>query len=587
MSDRVGVAVTPATVAVSAGDTVQATITLSNSGSTMDQFTVSLTGLDTAWYTLPVSSVALFPNDHDDLKIILHPPKADVKGGSYTIQVKVTSQENAADTATASLTLQVGAIPEVSMEVTPPSQKGRNGHFHVVFNNPGAGDMNLDLSAATTDRRLKLSLSPPSLNLPGGGHAEASVETGLGWFSYFLGKRPAVFQISARAAGATEGKAASGQVVPVAWYEILGQIRLPWLSRPPVIQSYKFTTEDNHEFKITWAAKRAAEVKLDDEVQKTKGEKAVRPTEARTYVLTAANRYGSTSQKLELHPVTVPKAQSCDRIRVSLSTTQVQANAGGMPVPFSVKLENSGEVVDKFLVEVQGIDESWYNRSASSIGMMPRDNKLVQILFQPPKRKPVRAGTYPFAVVVRSQATPQDATIVVAELTVLPLVQFEVAVRPFRVIARGKGNFRVNLANTGVSEVSLALEASDLEEAVRFKFKNGNPVLPAWSSLDVPLVAKPIKGGRVGEKKRYEITVKARTTDGKSQEARAELSTNPAMSSWRPIWIIVRALIVLAVIFIVGYFILKLGGGLDNLLKSPQGWLNQLESTVGGWFSGK
>jgi len=101
MSERIDVTLPTATYAVAAGESVEAMATLRNTGQTVDQFTLSIEGLEPDWYTLPVSSMALFPNDRDDIKIILHPPKtAQAMADSYPFQIKVTSQESPDDIAT-------------------------------------------------------------------------------------------------------------------------------------------------------------------------------------------------------------------------------------------------------------------------------------------------------------------------------------------------------------------------------------------------------------------------------------------------------------------------------------------------------
>ena len=75
MPDKVEVTVEPTAFTIAPGDTTEASATLHNLGQSVDQFTISLDGLEPDWYSLPVSSVALFPNDQDKLRIILHPPK--------------------------------------------------------------------------------------------------------------------------------------------------------------------------------------------------------------------------------------------------------------------------------------------------------------------------------------------------------------------------------------------------------------------------------------------------------------------------------------------------------------------------------
>src|SRR5512142_893183 len=105
MADRVSISVSPSSLTVTAGESTQATVTLHNGGQTVDQFTIAIEGLKPGWFSLPVSSVALFPNDQDVLKIMLTPPRAETRGGSYPFRIRVTSQENPSDTVVMDLSV--------------------------------------------------------------------------------------------------------------------------------------------------------------------------------------------------------------------------------------------------------------------------------------------------------------------------------------------------------------------------------------------------------------------------------------------------------------------------------------------------
>jgi uncharacterized membrane protein len=247
-------------------------------------------------------------------------------------------------------------------------------------------------------------------------------------------------------------------------------------------------------------------------------------------------------------------------------------------------VQNLGDIVDKFLVEIEGIEENWYSRSASSIALMPQASDQVQISFHPPKRKGIKAKAYPFAIAVRSQSAPEEASSIVGQLQVLPLVEFRLGVHPYRVSCRRKGTFRVNLANTGVSEANFTLEATDLDEGLRFRFKAENPTVAAWNTTEVPMITRPKRGLTVGEKKRYDITVTATAGEGNIQSVKCELYHNPFISSWRRIMRWALRILVLAGIGVLVYFVLKWGGGWGTLTSSPQTWWNQLVDTIRGWF---
>jgi uncharacterized membrane protein len=127
MPDKIEVTIAPTTFALAVGDTAEATATIRNLGQSVDQLTLNIEGLDPGWYTLPVSSVALFPNDQDNLKIIFHPP--ETKGGSYPFRINVFSQENPDEKATVDLAIEIQAVPEVELSLSPPTISGHKGTY--------------------------------------------------------------------------------------------------------------------------------------------------------------------------------------------------------------------------------------------------------------------------------------------------------------------------------------------------------------------------------------------------------------------------------------------------------------------------
>jgi hypothetical protein len=285
---------------------------------------------------------------------------------------------------------------------------------------------------------------------------------------------------------------------------------------------------------------------------------------------------------VEVQPLPIPK-QASERIRASLTPAEVKANAGTVPVQATLQLQNLGEIVDKFLVEVAGIDPSWYNRSASSVALMPQATDQVQITFHPPKKEGVRAGIYPFAIVVRSESMPEDVTAVTGQLEILPAPEFKLQVRPVRITCRRKGKFRVGLTNTGVSDVAVSFEITDMEEGCRFKLKDDHPAVAAWKTEEIPMITRPKRGWFIGQSKLYNISVTA--TDGKiTHAASCDLTHNPLFKSWRSIFRVIRAIIVIAVVIVAIYLAIHWGGGWDALFDDPGKWANNLvDGTYAPW----
>ncbi|MEE9400442.1 MAG: hypothetical protein V3V32_00315, partial [Dehalococcoidia bacterium] len=591
MANNIGASIEPEAVALQAGATGEVIAKVKNLGQTVDQFTLSIDGIDPSWYTLPVSSVALFPNDQDDMRIILHPPKAmEDKPGRYSFRINIVSRENPDEIAAADLSIEIKPLLDLGLEISPEQAVGRRADYQVTVTNPHESAATVRLEAADDRQRLRYRFNIKTLTVPGRGRAGANLEVRPNWLAFFGGEKTFGFwAATARAEeearvdfrfctrcgheflpsyddipvigpwyserlrqryGGTpifcpgcsrriraDALIADAEFVRTSWTNSLPRlslrqlrrirfprIRFPSYARQPIIATFKATTEDEREFIIAWSVKRARKVELNGEDVDAKGDVFVYPAESTTYTLTAINRGRTASEAIEVHPLRLPQETSSERIGAVLSTREIKVHAGSVPEPAMLQVQNLGDIVDKFSVGIEGIDESWCIRSASSVGLMPEATDQVQLSFQPPKKKGVRAGNYPFVISVRSQASPEEVTIVAGQLEVLPAPEFRIEVRTVNVSGRRKCTFRVNVENTGVSDIILApkasevrksrfkfwtrrpketekardtaqaqLKATDLDEGCRFQFKTKRPevTIRAWNTAEIQMIARP------------------------------------------------------------------------------------------------
>lgn len=176
MATKIEVTVAPTAFVIAAGDTSEATATLRNRGQTVDQLTLKIDGLDPSWYTLPVSSVALFPNDQDNLRIVLHPPMvAETKAGSHPFRITVSSQENPGEIVTLDLAIEIKPLPGLEFGISPQRIAGRKGAYRITVKNMGDSEARLSLKANDAHGGLRYSFQPPTLSVPGRGGAEATL----------------------------------------------------------------------------------------------------------------------------------------------------------------------------------------------------------------------------------------------------------------------------------------------------------------------------------------------------------------------------------------------------------------------------
>jgi len=575
---------------MSPGDKLEATVSLRNLGQTVDQFSLGVQGLDESWYDLPVSSVALFPNDQDQLKINIQlPEKMDRKIPSYSFTIVAASQENPEDKVTATVSIQIEMAPEAQIFISPQTMSAREGSYQVQVVNPSASDVKVRLKPQDSRNKLKYTLQPEVLTVPANNQAEATLTAKMKLWPYiFTGSKPFDFDVTASSADDASAESLgkiTGNLVNVPWWRPITQFRIPWLSRPPKIVSFDAKTEDKREYKISWVTKKGAKIQLDGADVDPTGETILKLTEDKTFELVVTNKHGKAAKTIEVKPLPLPQPRSLPRLKVSLSETDIKVQAGPMPYQLFVSLQNLGEIVDKFTVEVEGLDQSWYSRSASSVALMPKAADQVQISFKPPKVKGVKAGVYPFGITVRSQSTENEYATVVGQLEILPSVEYKIKVQPYRITTSGKGKFRVNITNTDVSPASIKLSAVDLEENCKIKFENDAPVVGAWNTIEIPMVVKPKKGRAVGESRRFDITVTATAPQSMEQTSNCEYTHKPRMSSWKWLVRLIKLFIVLAVFIVAIYFILKIGGGWQAFIDNPRFWVTTAINNIEAFFS--
>jgi hypothetical protein len=588
MSD---VLIEPKILSVIPGETVQTTATVKNSGNSVSQFTFRIDGLDPAWYHLPVSSVTLFPNDEEKLQITFHPPRTGkVTPGLYNCHLIIISQENPGNPEDISLAIEVKAIPEIKLEITPEQIIGKRGVSRIIARNEGESSVMLQLQVTNHDAVLRVNLSPAELSVPGIGTAEANLEAKLKWPHIFHRKKRYDFTVMARQTGSDEMKTVNGQLlksaekipVPVEPLSRSQQIR-PNLKLPEITR-FEAVTENNRKYSLIWVVERADEVRLEDIKVGYNGDSEVTPVKPTSYTLTASNKHGTINRTINIEPHPIPSEKLSDRISALIEPNQLKVAAGAEIIEATLEIQNTGTIVDKFSLEIEGLAGNWYHFSSPSVALMPHAKEQVQVSFHPPKVPGVKSGSYPFAVILRSQSIPQDSASITAQLEVLPSVAYGISVKPYRKLCRRKCTLQIQISNKDVSDSVLFLDITDIENGLRFRVENDSPVVPPWQTVDIPMIARPRRNSIIGDLKRYDVSVTATTAEGLMQLARCQIDHKPLLSSWRPVLRTIKYVLIISVIGLVVYYIIRLGGGWSSLVRDPQTWLDGTIRHIRGWF---
>jgi hypothetical protein len=248
---------------------------------------------------------------------------------------------------------------------------------------------------------------------------------------------------------------------------------------------------------------------------------------------------------------------SSDRVLVELTPARLEMEPGGTSVEVVATLQNLGDVVEQYAVEVSGLDQDWYTAPVTSVSLFPRDQDQVRISLHPPRRPGVKAGSYKFRVTVRARGDSASAS---AEgvLDLRGFAVFKTDLSPRRLTARGQGTFRLQLTNSGTADIRLGLEGRSDEDKVRFRFPKGEEAtLSAGSRLEVPVVVQPRARPWVGPDQSHDFTIAVRPVDarGEPQTQRGQFTHHPLFRSLRVggLLKVLAVLLVLLLLFVVAF----------------------------------
>ena len=192
-------------------------------------------------------------------------------------------------------------------------------------------------------------------------------------------------------------------------------------------------------------------------------------------------------------------------IGVSLSATKLEL-APGESAETTIIIRNQGQIVDDFILKVEGLDPTWWTLSVPSLSLFPGDEDMAKLTLHPPKEGGVRAGSHTFQIKAASRANPQEVTSEDVFLILRGFAAWEVDMSPTKVVGRS-GTYRLTVNNSGNTDVNLVFEGKDPEEGLRYEFSQDQLTVPAGETAQVRLKVRPEKGE---SKKQYSFQVLTR-----------------------------------------------------------------------------
>jgi serine/threonine protein kinase len=237
-----------------------------------------------------------------------------------------------------------------------------------------------------------------------------------------------------------------------------------------------------------------------------------------------------------------------ERIQVKAENTRIEV-APGARAALPLEIINQDELVDHFMIEVQGLPSEWYTVPKESLYLLPLSRETASVEFHPPLKANASAGAHAFEIHVRSRARKINAVRTQGALIIQPIYNFKSELFPERI--RGRGHAELFISNTGNIATTYSVQARDAEQAVRIQLEGRQYRLLPGEELLVGMQVQARKRIWFGSQQIYPfmVTVAPNPTSELSppQTQNGELQVRPTCAVW-----MLGVLALLAVLIVAG-----------------------------------
>ena len=207
----------------------------------------------------------------------------------------------------------------------------------------------------------------------------------------------------------------------------------------------------------------------------------------------------------------------------------------GATTPVSVVVANKSEELDRFELEIEGVDPEWTAVPVPTFSVDGLEIHSEKIFFKPSRTSESLAGNYPFVVRVRSLITGESKT-VQAILQVKPFNHITMEINPKKgqySVWRKKNDFSAILVNLGNTEHKLQLLGNDPEDACAYEFDTEQVTVGPGQQKEVEFVADPTSKSIFAGGRLVGFSVTGRSVDHPAvvASAQAQLEQRPLVTS--------------------------------------------------------
>jgi hypothetical protein len=172
-----------ASVVIEVGGEASLQVTVRNTGSVIDEASLSLLGAAAAWAVVEPGTLSLLPGSEGAAQVHFRPPRsASIPAGRTPFGVMAASREDPDGSMVEEGTVEITRLVDVAAELNPRTSRGqREGIHDLTVNNRGNAPITVEVAATDPGDLLYLSVTPPQLVIEPGGMGSARIVAQARW----------------------------------------------------------------------------------------------------------------------------------------------------------------------------------------------------------------------------------------------------------------------------------------------------------------------------------------------------------------------------------------------------------------------
>jgi len=199
-----------------------------------------------------------------------------------------------------------------------------------------------------------------------------------------------------------------------------------------------------------------------------------------------------------------------------------------------VRVRNTGQIVDRFSIEILGKAAAWATVSPSTVSLFPGAEESAKLTFSPPTGPSPRAGRIVFGVRVRSIGHPADSVVEEGAVTVLPATATKAAIVPQTSRGSRAGHHEVTVTNAGNLPIEVTIQPADPDRQLSFDARPSRLVLEPGATGSVRLGVRPNETFYLGASQSKPFGVVVANRGQAPVELRASMLQRALLPSWLP-----------------------------------------------------